>query len=264
MAMMHRLTPGARCWSILIVLVTPLIGAADTLEEADKSAGEFVKLQVENARLETEWRSQRELLGSLVRALQERAASLAEKRDLTKAKTAKDREELDAIRARIQRENDDSRVFESRLNAVSAKLLSLRSSLPPHLSEALEMSYRTLAGAEAPPGERLQQVMNVLNRCAQFNRMVFVGEDVLTLEGEPPEKSLEVIYWGLSHGYAVDRVARKAWLGSPGPTGWRWEARPEAFGSVTELLAIAKDKADPTYVAVPATVTRSLSATPGH
>ena len=248
--MLPRIRPGLGSLAILLVLATPLVYAVDALEEADKSAGEFVKLQVENARLETEWRSQRALLESLVNAHQERAASLEEKRELTKAKTAKDREDLDALRARIQSANDDIRV--------------LRPSLPPHLSEALEMAYRTLAGTEAPVSERLQQAMNVLNRCAQFNRMVVVGEDVLTLEGEPPEKSLVVIYWGLSHGYAVDHAARKAWLGSPGPAGWQWEARPEAFGGVVKLIAIANDKADPTYVAVPATVTRSLSATPGH
>jgi hypothetical protein len=248
---------------MLIVLVTPLVCAADALEDADKSAGDFVKLQLENARLETEWRSQRGLLESLVNALQARATALEERRDLAKAKTARDREELDALRARNQRASDDVKLFEGRLNALSARLLALRPSLPPHLSEALEMSYRTLADERVSSSERLQQAMNVLNRCMQFNRMITVAEDVLTLEGEPPEKSLEVIYWGLSHGYAVDRVTRKSWLGSPGPAGWRWEARPDAFAGVVKLLAIANGKTDPTYVAVPATVTRSLTA-PGH
>jgi len=262
--MLPRIAPAVRRWSILLVLVAPLVGTADPLEDADKSAGELVKLQIEDARLATEWRSQRELLESLVRALQQRAAALEEKRDLTKAKTASDREALDAMRAKIQSANEDVRIFETRLNALSAKLLSLRPSLPPHLSEALEMSFRTLADTGVTVSERMQQTMNVLNRCAQFNRIVTVGEDVLSLEGEPPEKSLPVIYWGLSHGYAVDRVARKAWLGSPGPAGWRWEARPEAFDGVVKLIAIANDKADPTYVAVPAIVPRSLSVTPGH
>ncbi len=242
----------------------PLVGAADPLGDADKAAGEFVKLQIERARLDTEWRSQRGMLESLVRALQERAASLEEKRDLTKARTARDREEIDAVRAKIRAATDDAKIFETRLNALSTKLLSLRASLPPRLSEGLEMSYRTLADTGVPASERMQQAMNVLNRCAQFDRMITVGEDVLSLEGEPPEKSLEVIYWGLSRGYAVDRVGRKAWLGSPGPAGWRWEARPEAFDGVVKLIAIANDKADPTYVAVPATVTRSLSPAPGR
>jgi len=262
--MLRRTSPGIRLLTILLVLAAPSVRAADALEEADKSAREFVELEIEDARLATEWRSQHELLESLVRALQERAAALEEKRDLTKAKTARDREDLDAIRAKIQSANEDVRTFEIRLNALSTKLLSLRPSLPPHLSDALEMSYRTLADTGVPVGERMQQAMNVLNRCAQFNRIVTVGEDVLSLEGEPPEKSLPVIYWGLSHGYAVDRVARKAWLGSPGPAGWRWEARPEAFAGVVRLIAIANDQTDPTYVAVPAVVTRSLPAPSGH
>jgi len=261
--MIRRTSPGIRLLTILVVLAAPSLRAADALEEADQSAGEFIKLEIANARLITDWRSQRASLESLVRAFQERAAAVEEKRDLTKATTARDREELAAIRAKIQNAGDDTRAFETRLNGLSARLLSLRPSLPPHLSEALEMPYRTLADPGVPASERMQQAMDVLNRCAQFNRVVTVAEDVLSLEGEPPEKSLPVIYWGLSHGYAVDRAARKAWLGAPGPAGWRWEARPDAFDGVVRLIAIANDKADPTYVAVPASVPRSLPAAPG-
>jgi len=100
--------------------------------------------------------------------------------------------------------------------------------------------------------------MNVLNRCAQFNRSINVGEDVLALDGTSSTKSFEVIYWGLSYGYAVDRTAGKAWLGTSRDGGWRWEPKPEAFQNVLRLIDIAADKADPDFVVVPASVPRSL------
>jgi hypothetical protein len=251
-------------WTALLVLLSPLVCSGDPLSDADESAGQYIKLQIEEARLKTEWSQERGLLESLVRADEERAASLEESRDLTKAKTASAREDLDAMQTKVQGASDDAKVLETRLDTLSSQLLSLRPSLPPRLSEALEMSFRTLAGTGVPVGDRMQVAMNVLNRCAQFNRMVTIGEDVLTLEGEPPEKSLEVIYWGLSHGYAVDRAGRKAWLGSPGPSGWQWEAKPEAFDGVARLIDIAHDKADPTYVNVPVVVVRSLPAAGGN
>lgn len=244
--------------SALIIWVAPSVCAADPLKDADDAAGQFIKIQIEEARLETEWSSQRALLESLVRADQERAASLEEARDQMTAKTASVREELDGVRTKIQNAQDDSKVLETRLSELSTQLLSLRPSLPPRLSEALEMSFRTLAGTGVSTSDRMQVAMNVLNRCTEFNRMITVGEEVLILEGEPPEKSVEVIYWGLSHGYALDRAGRKAWLGSPGPDGWRWESKPEAADGVAHLIGIAQDKADPAFVAVPATVTRSL------
>lgn len=236
-----------------------LVSGAETLEMLEKSAGEWVKLRLETTRLETTWRGERELLASMVDALNERAAAIEESRDVALAKTAKDREELESMRAKNEAAAADVQAAETRLKAVSARLIALRPSLPPRLSEALEMSYRSLADPQLPVGERMQVATTVLNRCAHFNRMVTAGHDVLTLEGEPAPKSLEVIYWGLSHGYAIDPAAEKAWLGSPSGGRWRWEPRPEAYADVSRLIAVATDRADPDFMTVPATVTRTLA-----
>lgn len=244
----------------VLLATAPPGRAADSLETVAKSADEWVKLRIETTRLETAWQEERTLVESMVTALKERAAVAEEKRDLVQARTAKNREELDALRAKIEAESAELRAFETRLKNLTVKLTALRPSLPPRLSEALEMAFRSLENPALAAGDRMQLAMTVLNRCAQFNRSVTVGEDVLALEDAAPAKSLEVIYWGLSHGYAVDRAARKAWLGSPAGTGWKWEPKPEAFENVLKLLAVARDKADPDFVNVPATVARSLPA----
>lgn len=232
--------------------------AADPLETVAKSADEWVKLRVETTRLETAWQEERSLVESMVTALKERAVTAEEKRDLVQAKTAKDREELDALRAKITAEGNDLRAFDARLKELAAKLIALRPALPPRLSDALEMSFRSLGNPALPAGERMQLVMNVLNRCTQFNRSITIGEEVLAPDGVAPAKSLEVIYWGLSHGYALDRAAHQAWVGAPVGGDWRWEPKPAAFESVQRLLAVAGDKADPDFVIVPATVIRSV------
>ena len=141
-----------------------------------------------------------------------------------------------------------------------AQLIQLRPFLPPRLADALEMSFRSLADPEVSVGERMQFAMTVLNRCAQFNRDINHGTEVLRIDGEPSAKSLEVIYWGLSHGYALDPAAGKAWLGAPGVDGWKWESRPDAVASVAGLIAIHTDKADPSFVSVPAQVKQSFAA----
>ena len=151
---------------------------------------------------------------------------------------------------------DDLSAVETRLQAFTAQLVALRPSLPPRLSEALELSYRSLANANLAVGERMQLAMTILNRCAVFNRMVTCGEEVLSIDGEAGSKSLNVIYWGLSHGYALDTEGGKAWYGSPGAHGWQWEPTPEALHSVARLIAIYNDKADPDFVAVPATLSQ--------
>ena len=241
-----------------LALAPSLSPAAETLETVSKTADEWVKLRVETARLENAWKEERTLVESMVTALTEQAASAEERRDLVKAQTARDREELDGLRAKIAAETGDLQAFEARLKELTAKLVALRPALPPRLSDALEMAFLSLEDTTLPPGERMQLAMNVLNRCAQFDRTITVGQDVVAPDAASPAKSLEVISWGLSHGYAVDRAEQKAWLGTPADGGWRWEPQPEAFKSVLRLIAIATDKADPEFVDVPATVARSI------
>lgn len=249
-------------WFLALALLAPAFPAfaADPLGEVDQTAREWVKLRVEAARLDSAWRSERELVESTVAALKERATLLEEKRDLARAKTAKDREELETLRAKNRAAAEDLKLSEARLAELTERLVVLHSILPPRLGDALEMSYRSLRDPALPLAERMQVAINVLNRFAQFNRLVTAGEDVHTLAGEPGPKSLETIYWGLSHGYAVDRGSRKAWLGFPSPDGWQWTPQPDAFDRIVQLIAVAQDKADPALVAVPVPATKSVTA----
>jgi hypothetical protein len=250
----------------LLLLPTLLLGATmgaapdtDPLEPGEKAASEWIKVRLETTRIETEWTSERPLLESTVNGLKDRAQGLEEQRDLLKAKTAKDREDIEAMEGKNKAASDDLHAVETRLQALVGQLVDMRPALPPRLSEALDLSYKSLGNPALPTGERMQLAMTVLNRCELFNRTITSGEEVLSIDGEAGAKSLDVIYWGLSHGYALDRAAGKAWYGSPGPHGWQWEASPEAAKPVARLIAIYNDKADPDFVAVPATLRQPLA-----
>lgn len=237
--------------------------SADALEQVDQSARDWVQLRLESTRLETAWRSERQLVESTLAALQERATISEEKRDLAKARTAQERNDLESLRAKTQAAAEDLRAADARLRALTERLQALRPHLPPRLAEALEMSYRSLAQTDRPFAERMQLAINILNRCAQFNRVITAAEDVLKLDAAPNAKSYDVVYWGLGCGYAIDRTTKQAWLGSPGADGWRWELRPDAFAAASEAYAIARDKGDPAFVILPAPALKNVAATPG-
>jgi hypothetical protein len=237
-------------WLIVCALVP--VHAADPIREVGQTASEWVKARAETVRLEAAWAQNRSLLVSTTAGLKERADRLQDKRDHLLSTTADDRAEQASLAAKLTTSKESFQVTETRLQALTEKVLRLRPQLPPRLSEALEMSYRTLAGQTASPGERMQYIMTVLNRCAQFNLSITQGEDTLTLPGEPGPKSVDVLYWGLSHGYALDRAAGKAWLGTPGPSGWQWEPLADAAPAIRTLIAIRRDEADPQLVNVPA------------
>ncbi|MFZ1057058.1 MAG: DUF3450 family protein [Opitutaceae bacterium] len=249
----------------LVRNLTPLLLAfrlcaapdADPLEPGTKAASDWIKTRLETARLESEWLTEKPLLESTVNGLKDRAGLLEEKLDHLKAKTAKDREEIETMQTKNQAASEDLSAAETRLQALTAKLNELRPMLPPRLSEALDLPYRSLANTGLGTGDRMQVAMTILNRFALFNHTVTCGEEVLTISGEQGTRSLEVIYWGLSHAYALDRAGGKVWYGSPGPKAWQWDPLPDAVGAVSSLIAVYNDKADPDFVAVPATLSQT-------
>ncbi len=249
----HVTPPRLACGLILMAgLAATAAHAADPIEEVGKTASEWVKTRAETVRLTTAWTQDRTMLAGTLEGLKDRATRLQEKRDHLLAATADERAEQATLTTKLAGSRDSLHETEARLQTLVDQVIHLRPMLPPRLSEALEMSYRSLAGKDASPGERTQWVFTILNRCAQFNLGITQGEEVLTLAGEPGAKSVEVIYWGLSHGYALDRAAGKVWLGSPGATGWQWEPLEGAAPAVSELIAIRRDQATPQLVLVPA------------
>lgn len=224
-----------------------------------KSAAEWVSRRAEAGRIEHQWSAERTILESTVKGLGERARLLEEKRDLLRAKTAAEREERAVLDRKVQANRAELAVLEERIRGVNESLFNLRPNLPPRLSAALEMSFRSLEDPELPLNDRLQLVTTVLNRCVQFNHLISCGQEVLTLDAHDGAKSLPVIYWGLSHGYALDEPAGKAWLGAPGANGWTWEPRPDSASAIAKLIAIYHDQVDPEFVVAPASL-RQLTA----
>lgn len=240
-----------RLWLLALLCAGPLNAEPTALESVEKAAGDWVKVRAETARLETEWDTTRALLESTVNGLQERAQALEGKRDFLKAKTAKDREDLANLEKTNRASATGLQSVDAQLKAMGTRLFALRASLPPRLSQALELSYKSLTAPDLTVSERMQLTMTVLNRCTQFNRSITCEDEGLILGEGKNAQQVEVIYWGLSYGYALDRPARQAWFGSPGPEGWRWEPIPGAFDRVARLVTIYRGRSEPEFVEVP-------------
>lgn len=243
-----------RTAALILVLVSAGIAqsADDPLETVQKSSEAWLQTRLETARLDSSWATERALLESTLGAYRERATTAEEKRDLAQAKTAQEREELEGLKARAKAAQVDLQRADERIKALEAKLVRLRARLPPHLSAGLDFAYRSLADPAVTPAERMQLTATILSRCVQFDRAITLGEDVVTLEAGQPPRAVDVIYWGLSHAYALDRHAGRTWLGRPGQNGWAWEALPDATRHVAKLIAIYQGRADPEFVLAPA------------
>lgn len=250
---MPRLLLPRRSAAFAVLLASvPLFAAEEPIDQVGKLASDWIRTRAETARVEGDWAGQRELLATTIKAVEERAKMAEEQALALKAVTAQVRDEIATLAGRNQAAEKALASADERLAGLVTGLTALRPSLPPRLQAALELPYRSLEAANLPAGERMQHAMTILGRCVQFNRVITSGEEVLAIAGETAPKSLEVIYWGLSHGYALDRPANKAWLGSSAGQGWTWEPLPDAAPQVAQLLAVAHDQADPEFVVLPA------------
>ena len=225
----------------------------EPIDEVGKLAAEWIRIRGETARIESEWTGQRDLLAAIADAVEERARLAEREATLLKANTAQARDEIDGLARKNEIAAKGLGDASERLQALVVTLAAMRPQLPPRLQAALELPYRSLENPGLPAGERMQHAMTILNRCVQFNRVITAGEEALSPEAGSPSRLLDVVYWGLSHGYALDRTAGKAWLGTvTSPAAWTWEPLPDGVPQVKALLAMARDQADPEFIVLPA------------
>lgn len=230
--------------------------AVDPLQAVQQTVGDWAKLRAETVRIESDWEWQRSLMVSTLGALKDRIGQLELRRDELRAKTATERREVEALGERRQAYATAGRDAEAQLRALDEQLVRLRPALPPRLAAALELSYRSLAAPALPLGERMQHTMTILNRCQHFNGTIVWGEELIAPPGGQPTL-MEVAYWGLAQGYALDRTAGRAYCGAPAEGRWQWNAAPELAAAVGRLLAVAQDKCEPEFVQLPVRIDES-------
>jgi hypothetical protein len=229
-------------------LLLPLRGmATEPVADVQQAAAEWAKVRAETVRIESDWALEQNLMQGTLDALKEKVGQLELQRDELAAKTATERREIAELETRRKEMAAATVAAEQHLRELDARLAKLRPWLPPRLSAALELPFRSLEDANLPPAERMQHTMTILNRCTHFNQAVACGEEMVTPTGGAAVL-METVYWGLSHGYALDRSGRIAYRGEAGGAGWTWTPVPELAKQVERLIAVAQDRTEPAFV----------------
>ena len=228
---------------------------ATPLADVQTAATTWANLRSELTRLENDWTTEKEVLTASIAGLSQRAELMALEQETLLASTAKDRREIAELRTDNEARTQALSSANDRLVAVTAQLIALRPALPPRLSTALDLPYRSLAAAEIATGERAQHVMAILNRCNQFNQAFVFAEEIIPTQPGAEPQLLEVIYLGLAQACAIDRAANEAYVGRPVDGKWTWTPQTGLAGEVSNLIAIYQDRTEPVFVAVPMQVT---------
>ena len=244
-------------WSIFLILpgILPVnVSTADSLESVQDSARKWIEIRLETSQLESDWAWQKDLLQSMEQSLSFRVGELGDREALLLAQTATQREAVEQSREQVARLRADLAVLENDIGEVVQTLQDLRAFFPPSLSDSLELAFKSLEDPSLSLGERMQLVVTVLNRCQQFNDMISCREETIGKRAEGSQKVMSVIYWGLSHAYALDRSTGDTFLGQPGEAGWTWTPRDGIEPEVRKLIEVFNEETDPVLVKAPVRV----------
>ena len=243
---------------ILCSLLGPFVSSAlaDTpLNDVQAAAGQWARLRSETSRLEKEWDAEKELLRASITGLGVQTDQIAAEHHTLTAQTTAGRTEIEELTAANLATARSITEAGERIDALARKLLTLRPALPPRLSAALEMPFRSLASTDLPAAERMRHTMSILNRCNQFNQSFVLSEEILPVTPGGDPRLLEVIYWGLAQGCALDRSGNEAFIGRAINGVWTWEPQPDLTTEIADLIDIHQDKSAPVFVTIPAQIT---------
>jgi len=249
---LNRPKPLCGLW---LLLLFNLPAGATPLDDVQTAATTWANLRSELTRLESDWAGEKKVLSASVAGLSQRAEQMALSHEALEAETAKDRREIDELRQQNKASTADLEQANNRMAAVAQRLLSTRAALPPRLSAALDLPFKSLASPDLAAGERAQHVMTILNRCNQFNQAFVLAEEIIPTSPGAEPQLLEIIYLGLAQACAIDRAADQAYVGRPTNGQWTWTPQPNLAAEIANMIAIYQDRAEPTFVTVPMQVT---------
>jgi len=237
----------------LVFFATSALRAEDpvpTPASVREQVEQWAKLRQEAIRLEEDWEWKRGIIENNTEALRKRQEAIRKQTQLIQATSANELRRMDELQDRASAAQASIDQIGENLDDTVARLMALRSQLPPRLSRALELPYLSLTDDSLPPGERMQIVMTIFNRCAQFNKSIHLSQESVALD-EGEEKMLEVLYWGLAQGYALDRQAGKAYRGYPEDGAWIWVPEAGIADKVAQAIDIFNEDQDPAFVSLP-------------
>jgi hypothetical protein len=241
--------------ALYLALSLPILAPATPLSEVQAAAAKWADLRSETTRLETDWITEQSLLEASIANLNNQAEELELQRDTLLARTAKDRQEIADLTAANQKRADQLNTATARITELAAQLKALRPALPPRLSDALELPFRSIAAEDLSPADRMRHTMAILNRCQQFDRTFVVAEEILATAPDEAPRLLEVVYFGLAQACALDRSAGEAFMGRPIDGVWQWENVPGLADAAERLLAVRLDEIPPEFVNLPIQIT---------
>ena len=232
----------------LTVFADEPLATTHTLEAL---VAKWVDLRKELAQEKEKWNEEKSYLE------QEKALLLKEKKMLDNEIAQASREQTQAEAERVellQSKEISQKTLNEYLPALSraeANLKKWKDVVPSSLSPALKKSFGRLQKASGKTiSQRLQLILSIYGEIERLEHNVHICKERLKTDSGKLQE-MDVIYLGLSQGFAVSLDNKIAGKGSPTKNGWRWEWRHGIAKDVRKAIAFYQRKEPADFVNLP-------------
>lgn len=240
-----------------LLIVSPFSRAeGPNLGETRTALEQWVELRKLISEEATDWRIDRELMADTVDVLGLEMGLLEERILEAEENTT----EADKMREELTGENDilkeASRAVEDIMPEMEAQIRELIVRFPDALNERIEQLVKRMPSADRARttrvalGERVQNVVGILQEVEKFNKQITVVTELKALEsGEMAQ--VKTVYIGLGQGYFVDENAQYAGIVKPTADGWQEEIRNDLASSIRDVVKIFENEKLAEFVPLP-------------
>ncbi len=221
-----------------------------TLEDL---VGQWVGLRSLIAAEQQDWHRQDQQWQREIALLQEEERRLDDKiAQATQSEAAKESRTSDQLSQKANLEAALSALSDV-IDRASAELTELLPSIPESLQSldfvrllnALNSSH-----GERSPARQFQQLVSAITEIELIQNQTHTTRELLDF-GSDMRREMDVVYIGLSQGYAVSPDNAIAATGTPSHGGWQWNVNPEIATDVRKLVRIQNKEQPPELVTVP-------------
>lgn len=242
------------CCALLMVSGRASAATNDTqktdVELFQQQVKQWLALKSACASEASDWRTTEQRMQEEVRLLELRRDQLEqEKKRLDETLASRDTEQ-ESLLKNVDATQRALQSLEALPNEWEHTLQALYRRIPAPLQEELQMDADVPGGTDWTVSQRLRRLLDLYGRIEQLQQQVHVVTEVM--EVRPGEsREVDVMYLGISAGYAVARDGTWAAVGRPGTEGWQWSAAEGKADIIRQAMRVCANEEPPELVRLP-------------
>jgi len=234
---------------ITLLLSCVHLHAAETdaaVAELRETISAIVDTQTLESKERTDWEAKKAEFAALLELHRRELALLDEELEKAGQSAPGHSESTEVMQAEIETLKQTRRLASEAVARNVPRALSLAARFPDPLQKECEPETAALTAwtAADEPREALQSILSLLAKAQQFDRRLTRATEIR--DG----REVDVLYLGLARAFYAGR-RQGAGIGTPGPEGWKWQAKPELRTELIAALDMLDKKRPPAMVRLP-------------